>query len=145
MDGGTTIIQEILIKAPPSVVFEILTNPLKIVRWMGSQTKLGPRGEGMWRINVEGRAMVRGKCLRLRRNRKLMFTWGCARTRQRIAVIDSVVVISLKPRGEGTWVRLIHHKLPRTPVQYRDGAARFQLSSRNSKTATSVKGNPCRD
>ena len=40
MHSGAIIITGIYIKAPPKRVFEILTNPRKIVRWMGSQTKL---------------------------------------------------------------------------------------------------------
>ena len=122
MDNRKTIIKEIFIKAPPKAVFEMLTNPVKIVRWMGSQAKLGPGAGGMWRVDLEGRAMVRGRCLKVRQDRKLTFVWGCAKIRQRIAVIDSVVVISLKSRGGGTWVQLIHRKLPRTFVKNRSRA-----------------------
>jgi len=114
MDDCATIIKEIFIKAPPKAVFELLTNPLKIIRWMGPQIKLGVIGGGIWWLGLNGRVMLLGKCLKLRRNRKLMFAWGWTRIRQGVAVIDSVVVISLKSQGGGTWVQLIHRALPGT-------------------------------
>ncbi len=88
MHSGAIIITGIYIKAPPKRVFEILTNPRKIVRWMGSQTKLGTRVDGTWRLELNGRTMVRGGCLKLRPDRKLMFMWGSARIRERLIVID---------------------------------------------------------
>jgi len=140
MDGRAAIIKEIFIKAPPKAVFEILTNPLKIVRWMGPQAKLGDRSHRLWRLNLNGRATVRGRCLKLRRDRKVMFTWGCAKIGHGIAVIDSVVVIILKSQGEGTWVQLIHHKLHRTLVKYGSRAAGLQLLSRNKEQTGRVAG-----
>ena len=145
MDGGTAIIKEIFIKAPPRVVFDILTNPVKIVRWMGSQTRLGPRRDGMWRLDLNGRKMVRGRCLKVRQDRILMFTWGYLKTRQRIAVIDSVVVISLRHRGNGTWVQLIHRNLPRVFVDYRSRPAGFQLLSRKFKSKHKPRRSPWHD
>ena len=134
MEDRATIIKNIFIKAPPKAVFELLTNPVKIIRWMGPQTKLGVRGGSMWRLGCDGRATVRGKCLKLQRYRKVMFTWGWTRIGQRIAVIDSVVVISLRSRGEGTWVQLIHRKLPRAPVEPMNTGAGFRVPVTGRKT-----------
>jgi uncharacterized protein YndB with AHSA1/START domain len=138
MDDGT-IVKEIYIHVPPNAVFEFLTNPIKFARWMGPQTKLGTGGS-IWHLDVNGHAMVRSKSLKLRRDRKIIFTWGCAKIRQRIAVIDSVVVISLKPQREGTWVQLIQCQLPPRLFKYVKREAGFHFRSRNSGTTKRLSG-----
>jgi len=40
--------REIRIEAPPSVVFEFLTDPAKMVRWMGTEAVLEPWPGGRW-------------------------------------------------------------------------------------------------
>lgn len=140
---GSTVIKGIYIKASPSAVFRILTNPLKIVRWMGPQKELGVRaGGGLCRLDLNGRAMIRGRCLQAKRNRKVVFAWGCMEIRRRIAVIDSMVEINLEPRGHGTWVQLIHRKLPLTLVKYMNPHSKNdrKLNSANSGSISTAAG-----
>lgn len=109
--------KEIYIDAPPKAVYRTLTSPVNIVRWMPPHIRLGRHAYRAWRIDVNGRPMVRSRPLKLIPDRKVMFAWGCA-VRRRFAIIDSLVVISLTPQGDGTRVHLIHRKLPRALIRY---------------------------
>ena len=117
MEGGT-MIKEIYIKAPPKAVFKMLASPVQIVRWMAPQSRSGRHAHGAWRIDFNGRVMVRSRALKLKTDRKVMFAWGWAAVRRCLAIIDSVVVISLIPQGDGTRVHLIHRKLSRSLITY---------------------------
>ena len=117
MEGGT-MIKEIYIKAPPKAVFKMLTSPGQIVRWMAPQSRLGRHAYGAWRIDFNGRVMVRSRALQLKPDRKVMFAWGWAAVGRRVAIIDSVVVISLIPQGDGTRLHLMQRKLSRSLLTY---------------------------
>ena len=41
------LIKEIFIDAPPEVVFQFLTDPVKMVRWMGIAAEVDPRPGGV--------------------------------------------------------------------------------------------------
>jgi uncharacterized protein YndB with AHSA1/START domain len=47
--------REIRIRAPPQTVFAFLTDPAKMVRWMGTQATFDPRPGGTYRLTITGR------------------------------------------------------------------------------------------
>ena len=57
------IIKEIYIDAPPSVVFQFLTDPKKMIRWMGIRAEIDPRPGGIYRVEPNGRDVIRGEYL----------------------------------------------------------------------------------
>ena len=125
MESGT-MIKEMFINASPRAVFKMVTRPVQIVRWMAPQSKRSRLAFGAWKIDFNGRVIVRSRALKLKPDRKVMFAWGWVAPRQRFAVIDSVVVISLVSQGDGTRVHLIHRKLPR--------ALAVQIGSRQERS-----------
>jgi uncharacterized protein YndB with AHSA1/START domain len=104
--------REIRIEAPPSSVFAFLTDPAKMVRWMGTEATLDPRPGGIYRVNVSGRDRVRGEVIELVPDRSLVFTWGWEDHVPSVPPGASTVEISLEADGEGTLVRLTHRDLP---------------------------------
>jgi len=57
--------REIRIEAPPSVVFEFLTDPAKMVRWMGTEAVLEPWPGGRYYVNPSGHEPASGKVLEI--------------------------------------------------------------------------------
>jgi uncharacterized protein YndB with AHSA1/START domain len=104
--------REVRIDAPPSAVFEFLTDPAKMVRWMGTEAILDPRPGGVYRVNVNGRECVRGEVIEIIPHRSLVFTWGWEDETLPVPPGASTVAISLESDGDGTIVRLTHRDLP---------------------------------
>ena len=105
--------REIRIDAAPSAVFEFLTDPAKMVRWMGTEAVLDPRPGGDYGVNINRHERVKGEVIELVRDRRLVFTWGWESGVLPVAPGQSTVEISLEPDGEGTLLRLTHRDLPR--------------------------------
>jgi uncharacterized protein YndB with AHSA1/START domain len=104
--------QEIRIDAPPSVVFEFLTDPAKMVRWMGTEAVLEPWPGGRYSVNVNGYERASGKVLEIVPERRLVFSWGWEGGPLPLPPGQSTVEISLEPDGDGTRLRLTHRNLP---------------------------------
>jgi uncharacterized protein YndB with AHSA1/START domain len=104
--------REIRIDAAPSTVFEFLTDPAKMVRWMGTEAVLGPRPGGDYAVNINGHERVSGEVTEIIPHRKLVFTWGWEGGALPVAPGESTVEISLEPDGDGTLLRLTHRDLP---------------------------------
>ena len=104
--------REVRIDAPPSAVFEFLTDPAKMVRWMGTDAALDPRPGGRYRVNVNGQDWVSGNVVEIVPDRLLVFTWGWEDGTLPVPPGASTVKIALQPDGNGTLLRLIHRDLP---------------------------------
>jgi len=68
------LVKEIYIDAPPQVVFSFLTDPIKMIRWMGIHAELDPRPGGIYRLDPNRRDVIRGTYLEVVPNEKLVFT-----------------------------------------------------------------------
>ena len=55
--------REIRIDAAPATVFEFLTDPAKMVRWMGTEAVLSPRPGGDYGVNISGHERVSGEVI----------------------------------------------------------------------------------
>jgi uncharacterized protein YndB with AHSA1/START domain len=108
----TPLVKEIYIDAPPQVVFEFLTDPVKMLRWMGIAAEIDPQPGGVYRVDPNGRDVIRGKYLEVVFNQKVVFTWGCEEAGHRVPVGSTVVEIELQAQNSGTLVRLTHRDLP---------------------------------
>jgi uncharacterized protein YndB with AHSA1/START domain len=104
--------REIRIDAPPSVVFEFLTDPAKMVRWMGTEAVLEPWPGGRYRVNISGHERVSGSVFEIIPERRLVVSWGWEDGALPLPPGQSTVEISLEPAGEGTRLRLTHRDLP---------------------------------
>jgi len=111
--GGPSVVQRhIRIEASPETVFAFLTDPAKMVRWMGTEATLDPRPGGAYHVNITGRERVRGRVVEVVPDSRLVFTWGWEDGMFPVAPGASTVEISLEPDGDGTLLRLTHRDLP---------------------------------
>jgi uncharacterized protein YndB with AHSA1/START domain len=111
--GGHSVVErDIRIQASPQTVFAFLTDPAKMVRWMGTEATLEPRPGGAYRVNITGRERVRGEVVEVVPDTRLVFTWGWEDGAFDVAPGASTVEIALQPDGDGTILRLTHRDLP---------------------------------
>ena len=103
---------EVAIDARPETVFEFLTDPALLLRWMGTAATLEPRPGGMYRVVVNPRSTVRGEFVEVVPHSRVVFTWGFEEPDATVPPGGSTVEVTLRPDGEGTLLRLVHSDLP---------------------------------
>ena len=60
MQDALVVQRETHIAAPPAAVFALLTDPEKILRWMGTEAQMEPQPGGLYLVNVTGARFARG-------------------------------------------------------------------------------------
>jgi uncharacterized protein YndB with AHSA1/START domain len=105
------IVKNIRIDASPEIVFEFLTDPRKLIQWLGLRAELTPRAGGIFRVDPNDRDIIRGTYLEVVPYSKVAFTWGWE-ARQDLPAGSTVVEITLERDGTGTLLRLVHSNLP---------------------------------
>jgi uncharacterized protein YndB with AHSA1/START domain len=109
--AGDRLEHEILIAAPPEIVFAFFTDPELYSRWMGREATLDPHPGGIYRCVVHDTATVRGEYVVVEPPRRIEFTWGFEGAAG-VPAGSSTVSVSLTPVPEGTLLRLVHTGLP---------------------------------
>lgn len=102
--------REVEIDAAPEVVWEFLTDPKLMQRWMGVAAELDPRPAGIYRVHVNGDNVARGEFVELTRHTRVVFTWGWEGSE--LAPGSSTVTVTLDPLPAGTRLTLVHSDLP---------------------------------
>lgn len=102
------VYRELYIAASPETVFTFLTEPAKLLRWIGVEASLDPVPGGAFRISPNGRDVIRGTFLQVVPHRKVVFTWGYENPAGRPPPDSTTVTIILEPKGQGTLLRLWH-------------------------------------
>ena len=64
MQEALVVRRETHIPAPPAAVFAFLTDPEKILRWIGTEAKVEPEPGGLYLVNVTGARFARGSSAR---------------------------------------------------------------------------------
>jgi uncharacterized protein YndB with AHSA1/START domain len=117
--GPGAIAREILIDAPPDIVFTYFTDPAKHVLWQGSEVELDPRPGGTLRITFGPGYVVVGTYLEVEPPRRLVYTWGWAEEGSTVlAPGASTVEVTLERAGAATVVRLRHSRLPEDTFEF---------------------------
>jgi carbon monoxide dehydrogenase subunit G len=122
----SNIMKQIYIEAPPDVVYDFLTSPEKLVRWMGilaDRKELGER-----RFTAEDVAIRAGQVEQLL-NSKVVFRYEVNAMGKSARCI---VEIELERRGNGTCVRLTHKESPRLKRKFRKRIGKSLGSSAKS-------------
>jgi uncharacterized protein YndB with AHSA1/START domain len=107
--------RELAIAARPEIVWELLVDPEKVVRWMGQQMSSDPRPGGAYRIEVIPGHTASGEFVEVDRPRRLVYTWGWepgADSPNPVPPGTSTIEIELLPDGDGTRLRFTHRDLP---------------------------------
>jgi len=103
--------REVQIPAPPATVFAFLTDPQKILRWMGTEATVEPRTGGLYLVNVSGKDIARGRFTEVIPVHRLAYSFGW-QGRDKTPPGSSLIEIDLLERPGGTLLRLTHSGLP---------------------------------
>jgi uncharacterized protein YndB with AHSA1/START domain len=104
--------REVQIAAPQATVFALLTDPAKILRWMGTEATVEPHLDGLYLVNVTGEHIAEGRFTEVIPVHRLAYSFGWQGGHQRTPPGSSLVEIDLIERDGGTLLRLTHSGLP---------------------------------
>ncbi len=102
--------REVQIAAPPSTVFAFLTDPDKILRWIGTEATVEPHSGGLYLVNVSGN-VARGRFTEVIPVHRLAYSFGWD-GREKTPPGSGLIEIDLIDEGEGTLLRMTHSGLP---------------------------------
>jgi uncharacterized protein YndB with AHSA1/START domain len=103
--------REVQIAAPPATVFAFLTDPEKILRWMGTEATVEPHIGGLYLVNVSGKDIARGRFTEIIPVHRLAYSFGWE-GREKTPPGSSLIEIDLIEQGEGTLLCMTHSGLP---------------------------------
>jgi uncharacterized protein YndB with AHSA1/START domain len=124
-DAGTAldadaVVREVVIAAPPELVWPYWLEPARLVQWMGSDVEIDPRPGGALVVRYANGAVMRGEVVELTEPHRIVLTWGWEDPAEAVGPGMSRVEVSLDAVGGGTRVRVRHTGLP---IGERDGHA----------------------
>jgi uncharacterized protein YndB with AHSA1/START domain len=111
MQEALVVRREAYIPAPPAAVFALLTDPEKIIRWMGTQAQVEPQLGGLYLLNVTGARVARGAFREVVPVHRLAYSFGWEGDDE-VPPWSSLIEIDLIERPDGTLLRLTHTGLP---------------------------------
>src|ERR1700756_2098192 len=111
MQQALVVSRETHIPAPPAAVFAFLTDPEKILRWMGTEAQVEPQLGGLYLVNVTGARFARGSFREVVPVHRLAYTFGWDGSEE-VPPGSSLVEIDLIDRDGGTLLCMTHSGLP---------------------------------
>src|SRR5271166_6485039 len=106
--------RETHIPAPPATVFAFLTDPEKILSWMGAEAETQPHSGGLYLVKgVGGRSTARGAFREVVPVHRLAYSFGWEGN-EAVPPGSSLVEIDLIDQNGGTLLRMTHSGLPDT-------------------------------
>ena len=103
--------RETQIAAPPATVFAFLTDPEKIIRWMGSEAEMAPHPGGLYLLKgIHGNA-ARGAFREVVPVHRLAYSFGWEGS-ETVPPGSSLIEVDLIDRDGGTLLRMTHTGLP---------------------------------
>ena len=111
MQDALVVRRETHVPAPPATVFAFLTDPDKILRWMGTEAQLDPREGGLYLVNVTGARFARGSFREVVPVHRLAYSFGWDGSAA-VPPGSSLVEIDLIEQPDGTLLRMTHSGLP---------------------------------
>jgi uncharacterized protein YndB with AHSA1/START domain len=112
MEEDLVVRRETRIPAPPAAVFALLTDPEKILRWMGTDVQVEPQIDGLYLVNVTGARFARGSFREVVPVHRLAYSFGWDGS-EVVPPGSSLVEIDLTEQPpDGTLLRLTHTGLP---------------------------------
>jgi uncharacterized protein YndB with AHSA1/START domain len=106
-----TLRREVQIAAPPATVFAFLTDPEKILRWMGTEAKAEPHLDGLYLVNVSGKNTAEGRFTEVIPVHRLAYSFGWQED-DKMPPGSSLIEIDLIEKEGGTLLRMTHSGLP---------------------------------
>jgi uncharacterized protein YndB with AHSA1/START domain len=103
--------RETQIAAPPATVFAFLTDPEKIMRWMGTEAKTELHPGGLYLLNGVSGRVARGAFREVVPVHRLAYSFGWDGD-EAVPPGSGLVEIDLIERDGGTLMRMTHSGLP---------------------------------
>jgi uncharacterized protein YndB with AHSA1/START domain len=104
--------REVQIAAPRAAVFAFLTDPEKILSWMGAEATTEPHPGGLYLVKgVGGRNSARGAFKEVVPIHRLAYSFGWEGSEE-VPPGSSLIEIDLVERNGGTLLRMTHSGLP---------------------------------
>src|SRR5882757_10646047 len=104
--------QETQIAAPPATVFAFLTDPEKIISWMGTEAKTEMHPGGLYLLKgVNNRRMARGTFREVVPVHRLAYSFGWDGNEE-VPPGSGLIEIDLIEQDGGTLLRMTHSGLP---------------------------------
>ncbi len=122
MQEAPVVRRETHIAAPPAAVFALLTDPEKLLGWMGTEADLEPQPGGLYLVNVTGARCARGSFREVVPVHRLAYSFGWDGSAA-VPPGSSLVEIDLIEEAGGTLLRLTHSGLPNAAqcAEHEDG------------------------
>jgi uncharacterized protein YndB with AHSA1/START domain len=114
VDTPVLVEREIVIAAPPDVVWVCWTDPARLVKWMGRTAAIELVPGGPIRVEYANGAVMLGAIVEVDAPRRLVFTWGWEDPDEAVGPGASRVEVDLDVVPEGTRVRVRHLGLSAT-------------------------------
>jgi uncharacterized protein YndB with AHSA1/START domain len=111
MNEPLVVRREIQIAAPPATVFAFLTDPDKIVNWMGAEAMTEPHPGGLYLVKGVRDNVARGAFREVVPVHRLAYSFGWE-GREEVPPGSSLIEIDLVDRDGGTLLRMTHSGLP---------------------------------
>ena len=112
MNDSFVVRRETHIAAPPATVFAFLTDPEKIIRWMGTEVTTEAHKGGLYLLRgVGGGSTARGTFREVVPVHRLAYSFGWE-GRDDVPPGSSLVEIDLIDKDGGTLLRMTHSGLP---------------------------------
>ncbi len=114
MTDSLVVQRETYIPAPRATVFAFLTDPDKILNWMGAEATTEPHAGGLYLvkgISGDPGRVARGSFKEVVPVHRLAYSFGWEGS-QEVPPASSLVEIDLLERGDGTLIRFTHSGLP---------------------------------
>ena len=126
MPEALVVRRETHIQAPPAAVFALLTDPEKILRWMGTEAQVEPQPGGLYLVNVTGARFTRGAFREVVPVHRLAYSFGWDGSDE-VPPGSSLVEIDLIEQPDGTLLRFTHSGLPNAEqcASHADGWAHY--------------------
>ena len=99
------------VNAPAELLYELLTNPEHLVRWMAATAEIDARPGGRIRWTHANGDSCSGHFVELVPDRRIVFTYGWERADVGVPPGSTTVEITLRPHGTGTELHLVHRGL----------------------------------
>lgn len=111
MPEALVVRRETQIPAPPAAVFALLTDPEKILRWMGTEADTKAEPGGLYLVNVTGARFARGAFREVVPVHRLAYSFGWEGS-DIVPPGSSLIEIDLIEQPPGTLLRLTQTGLP---------------------------------
>lgn len=128
MSSASRIEKRITIAARPEEVFAFFTDPVKMLRWIGTDVELDPRVGGVFRVVPNRVDVIAGKYLEIDPPHRVVFSWGYEGDGHGVPAGSSVVEVSLRAVERGTEVVLVHRALPDDAIDAHEGGWQHYLA-----------------